>query len=91
MWRKPFESLALSGGSIEFLLNDDEDMIEIRYPDGMLIDVGKALADQLYRITVVAEDSVSGWRSPLYEEAIADKESLPVRIQQVIHLHRNAH
>ncbi len=91
MWRKPYESLALSGGKIELLCNDDEDMIEIRYPDGMLIDVGKALADQLYHITVVAEDSVSGWQSPLYEEAIADKESLPARLQQVIDQQRKAH
>ena len=47
MWQKEFKPLELRGGHISYICNDDEDMIEITYPDGMLIDVGKAMSTGL--------------------------------------------
>ena len=41
MWWKKYESLELSGGNISYICDDLEDMIEISYPDGMFIDIGK--------------------------------------------------
>lgn len=39
-WVKPFLTLDLCGGTLVSILNDDEDMLEIRWPGGMWIDVG---------------------------------------------------
>ena len=36
-WYDEYQSLNLCNGRIEFILEDDEDMIEIAYDDGMLI------------------------------------------------------
>lgn len=39
-WYEDYKKLNVLNGEIKFQLQDDEDMIEIRYKDGMLIDVG---------------------------------------------------
>ena len=39
-WCDEYEKLNLLDGKASFVLDDDEDMIEIHYHDGMLIDVG---------------------------------------------------
>lgn len=84
MWWETYESLDLRGGQADYILNDSEDMIEITYPDGMLIDIGKAESTGLYYITVVASNDAKGWRNPLYELPVSDKEALPGCIEQVI-------
>ena len=43
-----YASLDLRGGHFNGILDDSEDMIEITYPDGMLIDVGRAESTGLY-------------------------------------------
>ena len=88
MWRKEFESLDLCGGTISFLCNDCEDMMEIRYPDGMLIDVGKAENDGIYYVTVVASDDVAGWQHPLYEMPVPVRAGLYSNIQHAINRYR---
>ena len=88
MWRKEFEPLDLRGGSISFICNDDEDMIEITYPDGMLIDVGKAQSTGLYYVTVVSSNNPAGWKAPLYELPFATRADLVAGIQKAIDLFR---
>ena len=39
-WFEAYQNLDLLNGKIRFILEDDEDMIEILYKDGLLIDVG---------------------------------------------------
>ena len=90
MWWQVYDTLDLRGGKVAYILDDDEDMIEITYPNGMLIDVGKAEHTRLYYITVVASDDTAGWQHPLYEQPISDKAALPACLQRVIHqLHRD--
>ena len=79
-----YASLDLRGGHFNGILDDSEDMIEITYPDGMLIDVGRTESTGLYYITVVASNDVAGWRNPLYELPVSDKAALPDCLQQVI-------
>ena len=84
MWQKEFKPLELRGGNISYICNDDEDMIEITYPDGMLIDVGKALSTGLYYVTVVASNDLAGWQHPLYEIAVYERAKLFCSIQSTI-------
>ena len=55
-----YQNLNLCNGKIRFILEDDEDMIEISYDDGMLIDVGKPSSVNFYCITVVSSDDKIG-------------------------------
>ena len=43
-WWDDYQSLNLCNGKIEFISDDDEDMIDILYDDGMLISIGKPMA-----------------------------------------------
>lgn len=83
-WRKEYDRLDLCGGTIEFLSDDDEDMVEIAYGDGMFIDVGRMSADRCYYITVVSSNDRLGWSKPLAEIAISDKKELIEKIQETI-------
>ena len=87
-WYDTYSTLKLCGGNIEFILEDDEDMIEIRYKDGMLIDIGKPTLSKGYFITVVAADDGEGWTNPLAEIAVADKADLFQIIQETIFNYR---
>lgn len=83
-WWDDYRSLELCGGTISFILEDDEDMIEIHYADGMLIDVGKPMATNQYCISVVSSDDENGWKNPIQEMTVANKEELFRRIQETI-------
>ncbi len=89
MWWREFESLDFFGGKVFFIGDDLEDMIEITYPDGMFIDVGKAEKDGIYYITVLSSNDRKGWNSPLSEIAVINKEQLFDSIQKVIIEFRN--
>lgn len=84
MWWKPFEALDLLGGRINFICDDCEDMIEIFYPDGMLIDIGKPERMNLYIITVVSSNDAAGWKQPLAEIEVPDRNDLFDWIQKII-------
>ncbi len=84
MWWKPFETLDLHGGRINFIWDDCEDMIEIFYPDGMMIDIGKPERMDLYVITVVTSNDAAGWKQPLAEMEVPDRMDLFDRIQETI-------
>ena len=71
-------------GKISFILEDDEDMIEIHYEDGMLIDVGYIERMHSYLITVVSNDTDEGWENPLEEINIENKAELFDKIQETI-------
>ena len=83
-WWKAYDKLALRGGEITFICDDDEDMVEICYQDGMLIDVGKPTCGISYIITVVASNDEAGWQNPLAEINVLDKKDLPSKIQETI-------
>ena len=53
-WWREFDDIDWRGGEPNFILNDDQDMIDVKYADGMLIDVGRDL-NNIYQIIV--EDS----------------------------------
>ena len=88
MWQNEFAALDLHGGKISFICNDDEDMIEITYHDGMLIDVGKSLSTGLYHVTVVSSNDIIGWQHPLYELSISARADLFAGIQNAINTFR---
>lgn len=84
MWYDAYSSLNLMGGDIRFILEDDEDMMVISYPDGMVIDVGKSSLNGKYYITVVSSGNTESWKHPLREIEIIDKSELYKNIQDVI-------
>lgn len=59
-WIEEYSYLDLKNGEIKFICDDDQDMIEIRYDDGMLIDVGYVEDDRKYYITVVKSNDDNG-------------------------------
>lgn len=83
-WREEYDGLNLCDGKIEFILDDDEDMIEITYEDGMLIDIGRASSNHCYYITVVSSNDKCGWSKPLAEIAVHGKRDLLEKIQETI-------
>ena len=83
-WSDDYKKLDLSDGKISFILEDDEDMIEIHYEDGMLIDVGYIERMHSYLITVVSNDTDEGWENPLEEINIENKAELFDKIQETI-------
>ena len=87
-WSEEYARLNLCGGHIRYILDDCEDMAEIRYDDGMLIDIGKPETFDSYCIMVLASDDMAGWANPLAEIYVPDKRDLPARIQEVIFQYR---
>ena len=87
-WYDNYKNLDLLGGKIEFILEDDQDMIEIHYKDGMLIDVGYIEKMKAYYITVVSTDDEDGWKHPLSEIEIKNKNQLFNIIQQTVYKFR---
>ncbi len=83
-WSDDYKNLNLMDGEISFTLKDDEDMIEIKYSDGMLIDVGYINHLNSYFITVVSSDTDEGWKNPLEEVKIENKAELFDKIQETI-------
>lgn len=83
-WVIPFSSLDLCGGTLVSILNDDEDMLEIRWPDGMWIDVGYIENENTYYITTVADDTLEGWNNPLSVLKTRNREDLANILQQEI-------
>ena len=87
-WQKPYRDLDLMGGTIRFLLDDHEDMIEICFRDGMVIDVGYIEHWRSYCITVLAGDTPKDWQNPIDEVTVDDKAALAEKIQAMIYKHR---
>ncbi len=87
-WYEDYKNLDLLQGTIEFILDDDQDMIEIHYNDGMLIDVGYIEEMQLYYITIVLTDDEDGWKQPLEEIEIKEKIRLIDKLQEIIYKYR---
>lgn len=87
-WTDIYKNLDLRKGKTEFICEDDQDMIEIRYDDGMLIDVGYIEEDKKYYITVVELDDANGWGKPLAVKAVDSKENLFNEIQKTIFEYR---
>ena len=87
-WCDEYEKLNLLDGEASFVLDDDEDMIEIHYHDGMLIDVGYIKDINSYVITVVPNDTEEGWKAPLEEIKVENKSDLLEKIQEAIYKYR---
>ena len=90
-WYDDYTNLDLLKGKIEFILEDDQDMIEIHYNDGMLIDVGYIdETPSTYYITVVSTDDEKGWTAPLEEIEVKSKDKLFEKIQETIYKYRKS-
>jgi hypothetical protein len=83
-WHDEYKELDLHNGTISFISEDDEDMIEIRYKDGMLIDVGYIERLNSYVITVVLSDTEEGWKDPLEQITVNNRSELSDKIQDTI-------
>lgn len=82
-WWREFDDIDLRDGNVNFIMNDEQDMIEISYSDGMFIDVGLD-KDNIYNITVVASNDVEGWKEPLCVKQFADRDKLHDCLQEMI-------
>lgn len=89
-WQDAYRGLDVRGGRLLFLLDDHEDMIEIRYPDGMVIDVGYIEHWRSYCITVLAGDTKEDWQNPIEELLVDSKDELAAHIRAMIDKHRPA-
>ena len=87
-WQDDYKNLDLLSGKISFILEDDQDMIEIFYNDGMLIDVGYIRCLNSYFITVLSSDTAEGWENPLEEIKVENKAILVDKIQGTIYKYR---
>ena len=85
-WFEAYQNLDLLNGQIRFILEDDEDMIEILYKDGLLIDVGYIAELSSYFITVVLNDD---WTKPIEEIDVKNKAILFDEIQKTIYKYRS--
>lgn len=83
-WERPFLSLDLCGGTLISILNDDEDMLEIRWSDGMWIDVGYIENESTYYITTVSDDTLESWNDPLSVLKATNRKDLINILQQEI-------
>ena len=81
-----YKNLDLINGKISFISEDDEDMIEILYKDGLLIDVGYIKNLSSYFITVVSNDD---WTKPIEEIKVDTKIDLLDQIQKTIYKYRS--
>ena len=87
-WYDVYQRLDLATGKLYPIFDDEEDMLCIRYEDGMLIDVGYVKEEKAYYVTVVKEDSAEAWSKPLGVFSTVDKHKLPTELQKAIHRFR---
>ena len=83
-WVTPFLSLDMYGGTLVPISNNDEDMLEIRWSDGMWIDVGYVKNEGAYYITTVSDSTVESWNNPLSVLKATNREDLVNALQQEI-------
>lgn len=77
MWDIPYLSLELFGGTLTSLVNDDEDMPVIRWPDGMGMDVCFMKQENLYCLTTVADEGLESRNHPLSVIEVKNRADLP--------------
>ena len=87
-WWEEYTALDLCGGELTPIVEDDEDMLEIRYPDGGMIDVGLLSVNNMYCITAVVSDDETGWAAPLFSIEIDTREQLAATLQAAIYKFR---
>lgn len=83
-WTKPFGELDLRGGEMVFIEDNLEDMMEIRWPDGMIMDVGYIEESKTYEIVTVMNDTKEAWAAPLSEITVKDRNELISVLQKEI-------
>lgn len=79
-----YSKLDLYGGKLKTIIDDDEDMLTVTYKNGVKIDVGYIKALNAYFITVVKDDSLEGWNSPISVVEVRDKAALAGALQDII-------
>lgn len=84
-WYQEYEDLDLCGGELTAILDDDEDMLEINYPDGSMIDVGYIAKNKMYYITAVKDDSGEAWNEPREIIEVSEKSMLAYELQSIIY------
>ena len=84
-WVIPFLALDLCGGTLMSILNDTEDMLEIRWSDGMWIDVGYIENESTYYITTVSSNTLESWNNPLSVLKTTNRDDLANILQQEIY------
>ena len=82
-WDKEFDDIDFYGGEAFFIMDDSQNMIEIRYHGGMFIDVGLD-SDNIYNITVLGSNDSEGLNSPLCVVKISEREKLHDKLQEII-------
>lgn len=85
---KKYEDLFLENGKLQFICDDDQDMLTITYDDGMTIDVGYIDSEKTYYITVLSSDDENGWQNPIEVIEIYNKNDLLNAIQNTIYEYR---
>lgn len=87
-WAKEFDDIDYLGGEVFFITDDSQDMIEVRYNDGMFIDVGLD-NDNIYNITVLPSNDQQGWEHPLCVVRFSDRAMLHDKLQEIIERFRD--
>lgn len=59
-----YNDIDFKGGEVTYIEPLGEDMLEVRYKDGYMIDVGYIERKKTYHVTVVKDDD---WTNPLKE------------------------
>lgn len=78
-WWREFDDIDWRSGEPNFITNDDHAMIEVRYTDGLSIDVGRENSG-IYTITVTDGET----KEVLCTVNIADREKLHDKLQEIV-------
>lgn len=87
-WYDIYQRLDLAQGKLNPVCDDGQDLLRITYEDGMQIDVGYVEEDQIYRITVVQNNTMESRSNPLGVFSFGDKSKLPAELQKAIYQFR---
>ena len=87
-WWEEYAALDLCGGELIPIVEDDEDMLDIRYPDGGMITLGLLSTNNMYCITAVASDDEAGWAQPLFSVETEYREQLSAALQAAVYRFR---
>ena len=87
-WWSVYADLDLCGGKLITISDDDQDMLEVKYQNGAMIDVGYVELennDFVYEITATKDDTVESWNAFIIRVEIHEKNLLANNLQNVIY------
>ncbi len=89
-WWSVYANLDLCGGELITISDDAQDMLEVKYPNGVMIDVGYVESEYksegfIYVITGVKDGTIGAWNDYIIKVHIHNRSILSKTLQYVIY------